>query len=141
MGIIFKPDNEGLLCYSDADFAGNWCKEISENNETKAISRTGYVIKYSGCPMICASKMQTEIALSSTESEYVTLSQSLWEVLPIMELIKELQGAGFEINNNIPIVGCKAFEDINGELEMATVHKTRPCTKHINIKYHHFREW
>lgn len=26
-------------------------------------------------------------------------------------------------------------------MEIATVHKMRPRTKHINIKYHHFREY
>jgi hypothetical protein len=72
------------------------------------------VIKYAGCPLIWASKMQKEISLSSTESEYV--------------------------NNNIPVVGCKAFKDNNGALEMATFHKMRPQTKHITIKYHNFRE-
>jgi hypothetical protein len=79
--------------------------------------------------LIWASKLQTEIAVSSTESEYVALSQSLREVIPIMGLIAELQQEGFNFNNNVPIVSCKAFEDNNGALEMATVHK-----------YHHFRE-
>jgi hypothetical protein len=81
-GIIFKPNKDGLLCYSDADFAGNWCKELCETDVTTAKSRTGYVIKNAGCPLIWASKLQTEIALSSTESEYVALSQSLRGVIP-----------------------------------------------------------
>lgn len=87
-----------------------------------------------------ASKLQTEISLSSTESEYIALSQSLREVIPMMELIKELRDEGFTINDNLPEVNCKAFEDNSGALEMAKVHKLRPRTKHINIKYHHFRE-
>ncbi len=41
--------------------------------------------------MIWASKMQTEIALSSTEAEYIALSQSMREVLPIMWLLEEAQ--------------------------------------------------
>jgi hypothetical protein len=32
------------------------------------------------------------------------------------------------------------FEDNNGALEMAKTPKLRPRTKHINVKYHHFRE-
>ncbi len=48
-----------------------------------ARSRMGYTICYAGCPMMWASKMQTEIALSSTEAEYIALSQSMREVLPI----------------------------------------------------------
>jgi hypothetical protein len=31
-----------------------------------------------------ASKMQTEIALSSTEAEYIALSQAMREVIPII---------------------------------------------------------
>jgi hypothetical protein len=84
--------------------------------------------------------MQTEIALRSTESEYIALSQSLGEVLPLMALIAELQEYGFTLNNSKPQLHCNVFEDNNGALEMATAHKLRPRTKHINIKYHHFRE-
>ena len=35
---------------------------------------------------------------------------------------------------------CKAFEDNAGAIELAKAPKLRPRTKHINIKYHHFRE-
>ncbi len=37
------------------------------------------------------SKIQTIIALSSAESEYVSLSQSMRDVIPIMDLLRELQ--------------------------------------------------
>jgi hypothetical protein len=41
-------------------------------------SRTEHIISYGGCPVIWASKLQTEVVLStSTESEYVGLSESL----------------------------------------------------------------
>lgn len=82
-GIIFRPDNDGLLCYSDADFSGNYRIEEAETNPSTAKSRTGYAIKYGGCPLLWASKLQTEVALSSTESEYIAISQSLREVIPI----------------------------------------------------------
>ena len=38
-------------------------------------------------------------------------------------------------------VQCKVFEDNIGALEMAREHKYRPCTKHMHIKYHHFRSY
>jgi hypothetical protein len=44
----------------------------------------GYLITYAGCPMHWASEMQTEIALSSTEAEYIALSQAIREVSPTM---------------------------------------------------------
>jgi hypothetical protein len=105
-----------------------------------ARSRTGYVIKYVGCPILWASKLQTEISLSSTESGYIALSQALREVTPIISLLKELNANGFNINSTTPKIMCHVFEDNDGALEMARTPKLRPRTKHINIKYHHFRE-
>jgi hypothetical protein len=84
--------------------------------------------------------MQTEIALSSTESEYISLSQSLRDVLPLIRIINELHTNGFKYNNQQPVIHCTLFEDNNGAIEMASTPKIRPRTKHINIKYHHFRE-
>jgi len=37
-------------------------------------------------------------------------------------------------------IHCKVFEDNAGEIGIANVPKMRPRTKHLNIKYHHFRE-
>jgi hypothetical protein len=42
--------------------------------------------------------MQTEIALSSTEAEYIALSQSMREVLPLMVLIEEAQERGIQMS-------------------------------------------
>jgi hypothetical protein len=95
---------------------------------------------HNNCPIIWASGLHTEIAMSSTESEYISLSQSLQEVLPMMKLVKELARAGFKLGTKTPQVHCKAFEDNSGALEMARTPKMRPSTKHLNIKYHHFRE-
>jgi hypothetical protein len=78
--------------------------------------------------------MQTEIALSSTESEYTGLSYALRDAIPIMELLKELKKKEFPVRSTIPNVHCKVFEDNSGALEMATVHKPRPRTKHLNVK-------
>ena len=36
---------------------------------------------------------------------------------------------------------CTVFEDNNGVLEIAKTLKIRPRTKHIAIKYHHFRAY
>ena len=40
-----------------------------------------------------------------------------------------------------PVVKCTAFEDNAGALELANAPRMRPRTKHINIKYHHFRDY
>ena len=84
--------------------------------------------------------MQTEIALSSTEAEYIALSQSMREVLPIMWLLQEAKELGIPVLTDKPKIHCKVFEDNEGAIEIAKVPKMRPRTKHLNIKYHHFRE-
>ena len=84
--------------------------------------------------------MQTEIALSTTEAEYIALSTAMREVIPIMNLIREGQSKGIPMNRNIPEVHCKIFEDNMGTVEMVKVPKMRPRTKHLNIKYRHFRD-
>jgi hypothetical protein len=81
-GIICKPTDTSFHCYCDADFCGQWDPSIAEEDPTTARSRSGFIITYRGCPIVWAPKLQTEIALSSAESEYVALSQSLLEVLP-----------------------------------------------------------
>lgn len=139
-GIICTPTEDSFYCYCDADFSGNWNALIAEHDNTTARSRSGYIIQYANCPVVWASKLQTEIALSWTESEYVSLSQSLREVLPLMRLVTELDKAGFSMSTVTPKVHCKVFEDNSGALEMAKTPKMRPRTKHMNIKYHHFRE-
>jgi len=140
-GLILKPDlAKSFDVYVDADFVGSWNKKLAEYSET-ARSRHGYVITYAGCPIVWKSQLQTEIALSTTESEYVGLSYALREAIPLMNLLKELKATGIPVLDHKPNVHCKVFEDNSGALEMARVHKYRPRTKHMATKYHHFRTY
>ena len=110
------------------------------SDPSTAKSRTGFVITYAGCPIQWTSKLQTQIALSTCEAEYIGLSQALREVKPLMDLALELKDRGFKCEYTKPKVHCKVFEDNTGALALATVPKIRPRTKHINLVYHHFRE-
>ena len=140
-GTIIRPDRQRELeVFVDADFSGNWDNTDTANPDT-ARSRHGYIITYGGCPIVWKSQLQTEIALSSTESEYTGLSYALREAIPIMDLLHELKDAGFAIRSHKAQVHCKVFEDNSGALEMAKVHKYRPRTKHLNVKLHHFRRY
>jgi hypothetical protein len=58
-----------------------------------------------------------------------------------MELLKELQDKKIGFPPSKPGIHCKVFEDNSGAIEIAKVPKMRPRTKHINVKYHHFREY
>lgn len=140
-GFAMNPDtSKGIEVYVDADFSGNWDREDSLNPDT-ARSRHGYIIKFMGCPIVWKSQLQNEIALSSAESEYTGLSYALREVIPIINLVKEIQTLGFMKNVQKPKVFCKVFEDNSAALQMANIHKYRPRTKHLNVKLHHFRQY
>ena len=141
IGIRFRPDPScGFECYCDADFSGNWNKQFAPYDPSTAKSRSGWVVFYAKCPIIWASKLQSQVALSTTEAEYIAMSMALRDVIPIMELLQEMRELGHQVICTQPIVYCKVFEDNSGALELARLPKLRPRTKHINVCYHHFRE-
>ena len=140
LGIVYKPDKSlGLQCFVDVDFAGGWTQVDSDNPEN-LMSRTGYVIMFAGCPILWCSKLQTEITLSTTEAEYEALSQAMREVIPLMEFMKEL-GKVLKINTSKPDFFCQVFEDNRSTITVAESKKFTPRTKHIALKYHHFRQY
>ena len=130
-----------LEVFVDASFCGDWDPVEAATDRDTARSRHGYIINYAGCPLLWKSQLQTEIALSTTESEYTGLSYALRDAIPIMELLKEMKLRGYPIATAQAKVHCRVFEDNSGALEMAKVHKYRPRTKHLNIRLHHFRDY
>ena len=125
----------------DASFCGDWDPTEATNDRDTARSRHGYIINYAGCPLLWKSQLQTQIALSSTESEYTGLSYALRDAIPIMQLLKEMKAMGFPIHTPKARVHCHVFEDNSGALEMARIHKYRPRTKHLNVRLHRFRDY
>jgi hypothetical protein len=108
---------------------------------------------FASCPMVWVSKLQTEVALSMTEAEYIALSQAMRDLIPLLGLLDELTPA-LHLEKDQPSVFWKAcgiepnsqklfanlYEDNTGAYELAKAPKMRPRTKHIALKYHHFRE-
>lgn len=132
-GITLYPNDHSFDCFANAHFAGNQVKEGTEWDADTTRLQTGFVIMYAGCLIVWASKLQTEIALSTTEAEYIAFSQALQEVIPLMDLCKELNQAGvIQAVGNLK-VHCRLFEDKTGAAELTIVHKYRSCTKHINV--------
>ncbi len=89
-GMRYKADSsKGLEVYVDADFAGGW-DPADPGNADNIHSRTRFVIRYASCPIFWQRKLQTEIAISTAEAEYIALSQALRETIPMMNLMKEI---------------------------------------------------
>ncbi|MGH3055162.1 MAG: reverse transcriptase domain-containing protein, partial [Gaiellaceae bacterium] len=117
-GIIFKPtENYVLDCYVDADFAGLWGYEDSQD-PVCVRSRTGYTLMFGGCPLLWVGKLQTEIALSTTEAEYIALSQSMRDLLPMRRVIEEVLKS-FGVSLDKVATHSTVFEDNNGALSLA----------------------
>ena len=56
-GVIYTVDkSRGLEVYVDADFPGGWNMAESTNSHN-VLSRTGFLIRYAGCPVIWSSKL------------------------------------------------------------------------------------
>jgi hypothetical protein len=141
-GIHLDPSaNLNLDCYPDADFAGLW-KHEQANDPHCVRSRTGFVITLAQCPVIWASKMQTEIALSTMEAEYIALSTACRDLFPLMDKLTELTNV-----LNLPFVPgpnihVRIYEDNAGALILGKLEPRRmtPRSKHYAVKYHWFRE-
>ena len=106
-------------------------------NADNVLSRTGFVIRYAGCPVIWSRKLQTDISLSTAEAEYIAMYQDLQEALTAQRLVKE-------INCIVPLLNSTTkfcltvHEDNLSSISMAESLKFTPRTKHIAIKYKHF---
>ena len=80
-GLIFKPDlKQGFKCYVDVDWAGNWLKS-DPGSPAGVLSCSGFLIKYANFPILWGSKMQSLVALSTTEAEIIALSTALHKVI------------------------------------------------------------
>jgi hypothetical protein len=138
-GPMFKPShNLELDCYVDADFARLWNYK-SDQDPVCVKSRTGYVMTLGGCPIQWNSKLQTEIALSTTEAEYIALSQAMRELIPLRRLLLEIVTTMKLPGVTNSLIKSTVFEDNNGAISTATAVKMTPRTKHIRVKYHFFK--
>lgn len=143
-GLILKPMPSGNIkidCYVDADFAGLWNSE--DNQDPHCVrSRTGYVICIGGSPIIWSSKLQSEIAMSTMEAEYIAMSTACRELLPLRNLFKEIAGALNVNESDIQSMHTTVWEDNVGAMTLANLELPRmtPRSKHIAVKYHWFRQ-
>ena len=139
-GLILKPSKVlSLHCYVDADFAGLWSNE-NPDDPTSVRSRTGFIITIGQSPITWSSKLQTEIALSTMEAEYIAASTSMRSLLPLRNQLAKII-THLHLNPAGPSFVCTVWEDNQAALQLATKDPPRmtPRSKHIGIKYHWFR--
>ena len=140
-GIIVKASVDlSLDCFVDADFTGRYGRD-PDTESTSVKSRTGYIVKLGGCPVFWKSQLQSSIALSTAEAEYVALSQSLRVLLPMQELLNEIithVDVPPEFHVVDSTIRATVFEDTNSALQLATTHRVTNRTRYYAVKWHWF---
>ena len=114
--------SEGISACTDSDWASD--------NSTRR-SQTGYFIKLAKGLISWTSRAQKTIALSSTEAEYMALSDCSRQVVWMHTLLGEL---GYDLKP-IPICG-----DNQGLIFISSNPVTEKRSKHIDIRYHYICE-
>jgi hypothetical protein len=110
--------------YSDSDWA-------SDKDNRRSIS--GFVIFVLNCPILWRSKQQHSVALSSTEAEYMALSEAAKEIKFIYQVLTSL---GIKVQ--LPII---VHVDNVGAIFMAENATSTHHTRHIDARYHFVREF
>ncbi|XP_036150019.1 secreted RxLR effector protein 161-like [Monomorium pharaonis] len=97
IGFIYKKTEKTVEGYVDADWA---------NCTSDRRSYTGYAFILSGCPIAWESRKQKTVALSSTEAEYMALTEAAKQATYLRHFLLEL---GFNT-----LAEIKVFCDNNG---------------------------
>jgi len=121
VGLIFEKDiadKQECTGYVDFDYAEYFDKRRST---------TGYIFTLFLAPVGWPCTLQSTVALSMTEVEYMALTEALKEAIWLQGLMDDL-----EIEQDFLLVHCDSVSAIY--LAKNQVYHTR--TKHIDFKYH-----
>lgn len=112
-----------LVGYSDASYA---------ENPTDRKSTGGYVFLFNDGAISWRSVKQPIVALSSTEAEYIALTDSFKEAQWLQHLLQEVFSS--------PQLPTVIFEDNQSTIKLARNKAHSNRTKHIDVRYHYVRE-
>ena len=113
-----------MTVYTDSDYAGD--------RETRK-SVTGFIIYLRGVPVSWKSRGQKSVTLSSTEAEFVAMSEAAKEIKFIVQVLESMkQTVEFPIVVRVDNVGA---------IGLANNLSTSQRTKHIDVRYHFVREF
>ncbi|PIL28349.1 hypothetical protein GSI_09500 [Ganoderma sinense ZZ0214-1] len=121
--LVYNGDSQlGLIAGTDSDWA---------SDPYTRRSQPGFMLKLANCAFSWVSRAQKTIALSSTEAEYMAMSDCSRQVVWVHNLLAEL---GYHIGR-VPLSG-----DNQGSIHIGQNPVTESRSKHIDIRYHYIRE-
>jgi hypothetical protein len=141
-GLVLNPSgNLKVNAYPDADFAGMY-GYLKITDPACVKSRTGFLITVSDCPMAWVSKLQTETAMSTMETEIIALAHCCRELCPVCDIIKEVCEVVGLKTDEMSSMHVSVHEDNAGALVLAeTIPPVfTPQSKYYAIKTVWFRE-
>lgn len=118
----FKRANESLVGYADAD----WGSNVDDRR-----SYTGYAFKLANAVISWDSRKQRTVAMSSTEAEYMSLSDCTKEAIHIRRFLAEIFGE--QQTTTI-------FNDNQGAGMLSKNPIFHNRTKHMDVRHHFVRQ-
>ncbi|GKA44372.1 retrotransposon protein, putative, ty1-copia subclass [Tanacetum coccineum] len=125
VGLVYGRDQRKHVDvdgFVDADYA---------KDPDKGRSITGYAFMVHGCVVRWKATLQHVVALSTTEAEYMALTEAVKESIWLKGLLIELG-----VNLKSVIVNC----DNQSAIHLSRNAMFHERTKHINVRYHFIRE-
>lgn len=126
-GLTFSKNNNPVLeAYSDSDFAGD---------PSTARSTSGSLIKFGG-PIWWRSHLQRDIVLSSTEAEYLALTETCRQVTWTQNILEELG-----LSKLIAGSTCTNFlVDNQSTIALVKNHNNHKRSRHVNTRNQYCRQ-
>ncbi|XP_044717342.1 reverse transcriptase (RNA-dependent DNA polymerase) domain-containing protein [Hirsutella rhossiliensis] len=121
--LVLEGPLQPIQGYTDADFAA----DLHTRRST-----SGFFYSLGSAAISWTSKRQPCVTLSSTEAEYVALTQSAQEAIWLRSLMKDL--------SHPQAVPTAIHEDNKGAIDLANNPQHHSRTKHISLKWHFIRE-
>jgi hypothetical protein len=109
-----------------------FCDSYWAGNSETRISVTGFILYLMNVPVCWRSKSQKGVTLSSSEADYVSMSEAVKEVKFIYNLLRDI---GIEVK--LPII---IKTDNVGAMFMAQNSSSGVRTQHADTRYHFVRE-
>ncbi|KAK6121016.1 hypothetical protein DH2020_045235 [Rehmannia glutinosa] len=123
VGLVFeRDDGVKLKGYVDSNYA---------NDKDNRKSTTSYVFTLCGSCVSWKSQLQHIVALSTTESEYIAVTEAFKEALWLKGLISELDF----LDGNVVI-----FSDSQSGIQLCKNPVFHDRTKHIDVRFHYIRD-
>lgn len=123
MELTYGRTENDLIGYCDSDWAGDL--------DTRR-STTGYVFTFGGSAISWNTKRQSTVALSTTEAEFMAMTEAAKEALWLKQLLSEILMEEIK-----PI---KIYSDNKGALLLVNNNSYSARSKHIDIKYRFLHE-